>query len=495
MSITVDWISSRDRLTPTQVAVVDAENGQRWTYQEMNQRAKSLAAFFRQQGIGKGDRIALFSPNDVSYFDVLFACAKIGAIFVPFNWRLSVRELIGIVEDCAPKLLIYHRQYESLAIQLPIETKWSLEQLHHTYLEETISLPIQFDILPTDPWMILYTGGTTGKPKGAVLTHESVYWNAINTVLTWDLSSVDVTPVYMPMFHTGALNALSIPILYAGGTVVIARRFLVDDVYDVIQREQCTIILMVPTMYHLFIQSSRFAATSFPTMRVFLSGGAPCPHVIYDAFQAKGIAFKEGYGLTEAGPNNFQIEPEIASQKKGSVGLPMFFNEIQLVSNGKVIEGSNQVGELWLKGGHLFTEYWKNPQATDEVWHDQWFRTGDLGKRDADGYYYIVGREKDMIVTGGENVYPLEVELVLSEHPEVEEISVVGIPDAHWGEIVAAAIVPVRGKKIEIEDLDGFCSKKLGRYKVPKKFIFLDELPKTMVGKIDKKGIVRMYGQ
>lgn len=495
MGWVVDWLESRSRLTPERTAVVDAETGHRWNYQDMNERACRLAAWLQTEGIGYGDRVVLISPNHVAYLDILFACAKVGAIFVPLNWRLSVCELAEIVEDCAPACIFFHEQVENAASDLPVFKRVFLDELENKYKNTSpVILQMRKEVQPSDPWMILYTGGTTGKPKGVVLSHQTVFWNAINTHLSWHLTAEDITPVYMPMFHTGGLNALAIPLLYIGGTVVIGRKFETEKAIDVIRREGCTIALLVPTMYHLLIQSPRFTASQFPAMRTFLSGGAPCPHSIYEAFAQKEIAFKEGYGLTEAGPNNFQIEPDQAARKKGSVGLPMFLNQIRLVKGDEVIEQPDEVGEICIRGGHLFDYYWKNPVATREVWQDGWFCTGDLGRRDEEGYYYIVGRKKDMIVTGGENVYPLEVERVLADHPGVQEVSVVGFPDPHWGEVVAAAVVPVAGQDLSVEDLQVFCSHRLGRYKVPKKIVFLDELPKTPVGKIDKKGIVQKYG-
>ncbi|MBA4495217.1 long-chain fatty acid--CoA ligase [Paenactinomyces guangxiensis] len=495
MSWVVDWLESRARLTPDRIAIVDAQTGKRWSYGQLNHRAIRLASALDAQGVRFGDRVAILSPNHVAYFDLLFACAKTGAIFVPLNWRLSLPELKEIVLDCTPKSILYHSQFKKEVKCLPISFRSSLDELELEYTQtqpKTVQIPVKQKM--TDPWMILYTGGTTGKPKGVVITHKAAFWNAMNTQLSWGLTAEDTTPVYLPMFHSGGLNALSLPLLYIGGTIVIGGKFEVEKAIDVIEKERCTIALMVPTMYHLMVQSSHFTASRFPAMRVFLSGGAPCPLSVYQAFAQKGIPFKEGYGLTEAGPNNFQIDPETAATKRGSVGVPMFFNQIQLVSEGQIVNQTGEVGEIWIRGGHLFAYYWNNPEATGDAWVDGWFRTGDLGKRDLDGYYYIVGRKKDMIVTGGENVYPLEVEQVLGDHPDVSEVSVVGLPDDHWGEVVAAVVVACAGKTLTPAQLQAYCATRLGRYKVPKKIYLADELPKTPVGKIDKKGIVQKYG-
>ncbi|MFL6560695.1 MAG: AMP-binding protein, partial [Bacillus sp. (in: firmicutes)] len=259
-----------------------------------------------------------------------------------------------------------------------------------------------------------------------------------------------------------------------------------------INRHRCTIILLVPTMYHLLIQTDDFQGSDFPTMKIFLSGAAPCPLQIYEAFQKKGLAFKEGYGLTEAGPNNFYISPEDARIKRGSVGKPMLFNSIKLVKPDDREAKNNEVGELLIKGKHTFSFYWNNEQATSETLIEGWIHTGDLAKRDKEGFYYIVGRKKDMIITGGENVYPLEIEQWLAEHPDIDEVAVLGLPDKKWGEIVTAFIVLKDSSTVGEEVLRPYCEHKLGRYKIPKRFIFLEELPKTHVGKIDKKKLKEM---
>jgi fatty-acyl-CoA synthase len=230
-------------------------------------------------------------------------------------------------------------------------------------------------------------------------------------------------------------------------------------------------------------------------MKVFLSGAAPCPLQIYEAFQKKGLAFKEGYGLTEAGPNNFYIHPEDAQVKRGSVGKPMIFNSIKLLKENGKEAGVNEVGELLIKGKHSFSYYWNNELATMETVRDGWLHTGDLAKKDEHGFHYIVGRKKDMIITGGENVYPLEIEHWLSAHPAVDEAAVIGLPDEKWGELVAAFIVLKNAQNIDEEELKGYCEKKLGRYKIPKRFFLLDELPKTHVGKIDKKALKEKSNQ
>ncbi|MDZ5470257.1 long-chain fatty acid--CoA ligase [Bacillus sp. 31A1R] len=481
----LDWLENRARLAPDSEAVIDADISMTWTYSELNNRCNRVANWLVEKGIRKGDRVALLSPNDICYLDLLFACGKIGAIFVPLNWRLSTSEIRYILEDSTPKLLGYHSSFTKTVADLNEMNMELFKVEKESYFKDsgfTRDIPISEE----DPLAIIYTGGTTGKPKGVVLSHRSILWNGLNTILSWNLTSEDTTLTYMPMFHTGGLNALSIPLLMIGGKVVIAKEFDPHSAICYLNKYQCTIVLFVPTMYHMLVETDEFKGTEFPTIKAFLSGGAPCPLEIYEAFNQKGLQFKEGYGLTEAGPNNFFIETWMANEKRGSVGKPMMFNQIQLLKEDGTVAENEEVGEVLIKGKHSFEFYWKNEDATKETLKQGWLHTGDLAKRDNDGYFYIVGRKKDMIITGGENVYPLEVEHWIAAHPEVSEVAVVGLPDSKWGEIVTAFIVLKNNASLSVEEIKNYCSYKLGNYKIPKKIIFIKELPKTHVGKIDK---------
>lgn len=491
-----DWLAKKSELYPDKVAVKDVQTENVWTYCELNTRSMQMAQFLSAQGVKKGDRIALLSPNHVSYFDLLFACAKIGAIFVPLNWRLSTKELTYILNYCTPSFLFYHPEFvktvESLSISFHVRINVQTSVYTQAF-DQPISFAADESVKMNDPFLIIYTGGTTGKPKGAVLSHNSVFWNAINTITSWELDANDVTAVFLPMFHTGGLNALTIPILHIGGTVCISEKFDTASSIDVLVRESCTVVLMVPTMYHMVTTHPLFQHETFPSMKVFISGGAPCPPSIYEAFHAKGLAFKEGYGLTEAGPNNFYMDPREAITRIGSVGKPMLYNELSIRCDDGSEAGNDEVGELWIKGGHLFHSYWKNESATLDAVVDGWLRTGDLAKCDNEGYYYIVGRKKEMIITGGENVYPLEIESCLDQHPHVNEVCVVGLPDAKWGEVVTAFLSLHEDETLSIDELKHYCAEHLGGYKVPKRIYILDGLPKTTVGKMDKQTLIRQF--
>lgn len=492
-----DWLESHARLTPNQIAIIDGETKESSTFAELNDRASRIADKLVLEGIKKGDRIAILTPNHESYFEILFAAAKMGAIFVPLNYRLSPNELSYIIKDAGAKFLFYHIDFEHIIEQINLVlteiNTICIQSNYNDWLNHTKRFELDGCVSPSDPWVIIYTGGTTGLPKGVVLTHNNMIWNAINTIVSWKLSHKDRTYTILPLFHTGALNALSIPILYTGGTIVLGTQFDPFTTLRVIEEEKVTILLLVPTMHHMVIHHPKFDKTDFKHNPIFLSGGAPCPLPIYEGYSNKGLRFKEGYGLTEAGPNNFYLSPEEANFKKGSVGKPMVHNQISLIDDrgSKVADG--EVGEIVIEGPHVFAYYWNNTEATEKTLKNGKLFTGDLARKDHDGFYYIVGRKKEMIISGGENIYPLEVENILQNHPNISEAVVVGIEDNKWGEKVVAFIVFKQGEQKTDEELRAYCHQYLARYKTPKQFCFIDELPKTPVGKIDKKRLRLMY--
>ncbi|QED47178.1 acyl-CoA synthetase [Cytobacillus dafuensis] len=491
----LDWLENRARLTPDSIALIEAEKNQMLTYKEINNRANGLAGWLADQGIGKGDRVALLSPNHISYFDLLFACGKLGAIFVPVNWRLSSEEIKYILQDCTPKIIGCHSNFSNIVMKVTNKHSKMIQTNSDRY-EQIVKNKIEgmekTAFLETDPLIIIYTGGTTGKPKGVVLSHQSIIWNAINTIISWGLNEKDVTLTYLPLFHTGGLNALSIPLLMSGGKVVIADQFDPVQAMDYLNSYKCTIVLFVPTMYHMISEKPEFSYASFPFTKTFLSGGAPCPLEIYAKFKNKGLQFKEGYGLTEAGPNNFFIGLEDADRKRGSVGKPMIINEVKIVKEDGTEARENETGELLIKGKHTFSHYWNNEEATKDAKKNDWLHTGDLARKDSEGYYYIVGRKKEIIITGGENVYPLEIEQWLSAHPDINEAAVIGLPDEKWGERVSAFISLKVDGALTVEEVQMYCRSKLGSYKIPRTIVILDELPKTHVGKVDKKELKRI---
>ncbi|MCM3743860.1 AMP-binding protein [Sporosarcina luteola] len=484
------WILKRAVLSAERPALIDVHTDTCWTYADLKNRVMRWAAFFQAQGYKRGERIAVYSPNSPELFAVLFACEQLGLIYVPLNWRLSQLELQSLLDDCLPALLLFHNEFENRIDGLTVKNSVSLSII------ETVLAPVNWHLVEqgnrSDTWMIIYTGGTTGLPKGVMLSYAAVNWNALNTITSWGLSDRDKTINYMPLFHTGGLNALCIPLLMAGGTVVIGHQFNPEEALLATDQYEATISLFVPTMYQMMIQTPYFHQSSFPSMNVFLSGGAPCPKTIYQSFHRKGLRFKEGYGLTEAGPNNFFIRPDDAVRKIGSVGKSMLFNEIQVLDEKGKQCVNGEIGELLVRGPHLFSGYWNKPRETEKVMKDGWLQTGDLAKIDDDGDAFIVGRKKDMIITGGENVYPQEVEQCLVTYDGIREAAVVGMADDVWGETVVAFVAIEEEEQFDEKSLILHCKATLASYKVPKKIIILSELPKTHVGKIDSGSLCKM---
>nr|WP_295971303.1 long-chain fatty acid--CoA ligase [uncultured Bacillus sp.] len=488
----LDWIENRARMSPDAEAIVDAQMKQKWTYAEINERSIAAACWLAHHGIQKGDRVALLSPNHICFFDLLFACVKLGAIFVPINLRLAEEEIQYILQDCTPKIVGIHSSFREKADKIRYLQSIYFEIDQEIYLDQGRANLFIAESSECDPLAIIYTGGTTGKPKGVVLSYQSILWNGMNTIMSWNLTHQDVTLTYMPLFHTGGLNALTIPLLLIGGKVVLAREFNPEEAVRYLIEYQCTIVLLVPTMYHMIVRTDRFQKQSFSPSLIFLSGGAPCPLEIYEEFHGKGLQFKEGYGLTEAGPNNFYMDPGKSIEKVGSVGKPMLFNTAKIIREDSSEAEPDEVGELLLQGKHLFTCYWRNEEITKKTLSSGWLYTGDLARKDREGYYYIAGRKKDMIISGGENVYPLEVEHWISALPQVSEVAITGIPDEKWGEKVTAFIVLHKNMSLTLAEIKQHCLGKLGDYKIPKEMHILEALPKTHVGKIDKKELKRL---
>ncbi|WP_391122877.1 class I adenylate-forming enzyme family protein [Psychrobacillus sp. L3] len=483
------WIYKRAALSPKKIALIDSQTGEQWSYQTLTDQISKWVHYFHQQQFQKGDRIVVLSQNRIELFAIIFACGIMGLLYVPLNFRLSELELLYMIEDCQPVLVIHDEDH------LEVSSKFiKVSQLLITDMNvnDAESSPPYSNWSPTDPWLIIYTGGTTGKPKGVVLSFDSVNWNAINTIISWGLNETDCTLNYMPMFHTGGINALCLPVLMAGGTVVTGSRFHPEEALKALNIYKTTMSLFVPTMYQAMLDTDYMKTATFPTVKVFLSGGAPCPKTIYNEFEEKGILFKEGYGLTEAGPNNFFILPEKARIKKGSVGKCMQFNEVKVINELGEICHANEIGELHIAGKHVFTKYWNNENESSQTLVNGWLKTGDLAKRDEEGDYFIVGRKKEIIISGGENVYPQEVERCLLLHPNIREAAVIGVADVKWGECITAFITCKEPNVFDESEIITHCRKSLGGFKVPKKIFVLAELPRTDIGKIDKKRLVQL---
>ena len=498
-----DWMARRAAVSPEQTALIDAASGAQLTYRQLNARATRLANFLRDEcGVESGDRVGILAMNRAEVLEAFFAAAKLTAVLVPLNYRLTPPELQYILEDCQPKVLIYESEFRATVHQLRREATieslitigaaeagdecFKYEDAINAGRVETVEVA---DFDPEMPALIIYTSGTTGRPKGALLSHRMLTWNSINTNVGWDIVSTDVTTIHAPLFHTGGFNVLTLPLLHVGGTLVILRGFDAAQVLEAIERYRCTLFFGVPTMFQMMLEAPRFEAIDFGSIRYFISGGAPCPVPLIEAYQKRGVAFTQGYGLTEVGPNCFKLALEDAVRKAGSIGLPSFHSEARLVDDKGRDVRRGQVGELLLQGGHVCSGYWQNREATEAALCDGWFYTGDLARQDEEGYYYIVGRAKDMIISGGENIYPAEVEAVLHAHPSVAAAALVGLPDPKWGETPVAAVLKKHNCSVTAEEIIDFCSGQLARYKIPKRIFFIEEFPLLASGKVFKRAL------
>lgn len=495
-----DLLTKRANLTPNREALFDLTNGIRYTYSQLNERSNRAANFLREKfDIQKGDRVSILAHNNIAYVDLLFGLGKIGAIFAPLNWRLTSRELTYIISDCQPKLLIVGPEfvsvYEEMRGATHVEKIISLEgakvsgaeSYEESLAHASGSEPKRIDVSDDDAYCILYTSGTTGKPKGAILPHRQIFWNAVNTVVSWGLSEKDVSPILTPMFHSGGLFVFLVPLFYAGGRIVMARNFDADASLQVIADEKCTVILGVPTLFQVWMNSPQFPKIDFGHVHFFISGGAPCPPSLIQAWsKAKGVTMRQGYGLTEVGVNCFSMTDEDALRKVGSVGKPIFHSEMRLVDEHGNDVAVGKTGELVIKGPHVCTGYWNNENATKQSLKDGWFHTGDMARMDDEGYFHIAGRFKDMIISGGENVYAAEVEAVFREHDVVADAALIGQPDDKWGEVGLMIVACKLNQKVSAEELLSFCQGRLAKYKIPKRVEFVESLPYSPYGKVIK---------
>ncbi|MBI5669239.1 MAG: long-chain fatty acid--CoA ligase [Chloroflexi bacterium] len=501
-----DWLDKRAKFSRDKIALRDTITNRDITYAEWNAQANRAANFLRAWGIGKGDRVAVYSNNRVEYLDVLFACGKIGAVVQNLNWRLTVAELEGIINDAAPVALVYSGEWSAnvnllraktpsarhfIALDAPASPDDRAFSECDTY-PDTLAAPP--DLHPDDLWAIYYTGGTTGLPKGAMVTHGNATWNSINTVMTWGLTADDVSVMHLPLFHTGGLHIFALPLIHVGGTTIICKAFDVEQTFDLIASAGVTVFVGVPTMFLMMQQHPRWEQADFSGLKLIISGGAPCPQPIAEKFWARGVDFKIGYGLTEAPVNNFWLPPEDVRRKPGSAGFPLFHVDMRIVTPDGIECGADEPGELLIRGPHVSPGYWNRPEATAETFVDGWLHTGDLARRDAEGYYTIIGRSKDMFISGGENVYPAEVESVMHAHPAVSDAALIGVPDEKWGEVGRAILVLKPGCQLSEADFLNFLRDRLAKYKLPKSVVIIDRMPKTAIGKTDKKLLAQQYG-
>jgi fatty-acyl-CoA synthase len=502
-----DYLARRELYSPDKLAFIDAGKSPEWrlTFRDANRRANKLANWLKSQGIEKGDRVAILAKDGYEHLDLFFACSKLGAVHTALNWRSHWRELLEIFNYTNPKILVFSDDFKEGVSNLV--THYSLLTLHldgngikdSLHFESTLqsasdSAVTCEDLEAEDTAALIFTGGTTGLPKAAQVSHRMIAWNTLNTVIH-DVTHNDVYLNVFPMFHTGGLFVYTLPQVIFGGTTILIRQFDPAQVLNLLEREKVTIFAAVPTMYQMLTTAPNWDTADLSTLRFCTSGGAPLPVPLVEKYtQEKGIRFKQGFGMTEFGPGIFALAPEDAIRKAGSIGRPNFFVDAQIVDEQNQFLGPNEAGELILKGPSYSSGYFNNPEATQAAIDERgYFHTGDVAQYDEEGYFYIVDRKKDMFISGGENVYPAEIEKVLYQHASVHMCAVIGLPDAKWGEVGKACVVLKPNQSATEDELLKFMTERLAKYKVPKSVSFMDALPISAAGKILKRELREQF--
>ena len=483
-----DWIAHHADLRPGAEALVDDGRNLTLTYADLHDRVRRLAAWLAGAGVGPGDRVAFLSGNTTDTFEALFACAKLSAILVPLNWRLAVPELEFIIGDCRPHVLIFEDDFAAPAELLEVPVKLRLgEEFEAAKAGSDPSRIGEVSATHDDPWAILYTSGTTGHPKGALCTHGMFFWNAINighaVGLTYESTNLNV----LPTFHSGGLNLYTTPCLHLGGRSVNLREFEPRRVLDWLESGEITHFFGVPAIYQFLAEHDDWAKADLSAVVSWACGGAPMPVALLERYAARGVIIRQGMGLTETSPTVFLTDLEHAISKVGSVGKPALHTEIRVVDDAGNDVGAEVVGELWVRGPNVTPGYWERPEANETSFTDGWLHTGDAARIDEDGYVYIVDRWKDMYISGGENVYPAEVEQVLFHHENVLDVAVIGVADDRWGEVGMAFVVSREPGTFDDAELISYCEDKLARFKIPQHVRTIDELPRNAAGKVLKR--------
>jgi fatty-acyl-CoA synthase len=497
MQFVTDFAAKRAEISPDETAFHDVATGTRMTFAEVESRANRLARALGRLGAKVGDRIGVLCLNRPDFFVALFAAQKAQFLLVPLNWRQPAPELLPIVKSAEIGILIHdaasREVAQALAASHPMrrigfdEGSGAEHDFGALLAAEDASAVVTGRREAGGAWYLLYTSGTTGKPKAVIQTFGMAWANAINIGQAIDLTSKERSVNFLPLFHTAGINLYTLPVFFAGGQSHVLRRFEVDACLDLIRAGEVTAFFGVPAIYQAFALHPGFDETPFERVRSYGCGGAPLPEPLIRLYALRGVRVRNGMGMTETGPTVFLIDEEAADRKIGSVGKPQILAEVRLVDDaGRVVEGEG-VGELQIRGPGVTPGYWRNEEATRAAFaEDGWLRSGDVARRDADGYYSIVDRIKDMYISGGENVYPAEVENVLAGHPDILEASVIGIPDETWGEVGRAFLMPRPGVTVDIPALKVWCRERLAAYKVPKSFEVVEEFPRTAAGKVQK---------
>ncbi len=492
-------LEKRAHLNPNLEGCIETESGRRFTYRELNQRCNKTANALSALDVKAGDRVALLMMNGVEFLDSFFAIAKLGGVCVPLNWRLTADELSFILKDSGSSTLIFSSDFAEVVTELqnrgakgshirewicvgePTAGAKDYAALHAAATDA----PIEIGARDDDTLFIMYTSGTTGLPKGVVHTHNTTMWGSVTAIATSDMRQKDRYLLVLPLFHVGALSPL-ISCVHAGGTAVVMRSFDLDAMWTNIEAEKITTMLAVPAMLNFMLLSPAKDTADYSTLRWIMSGAAPVPVSLIETYAGLGIEIHQVYGLTETCGPSCLISPDDAMAKAGSTGKAFFHTNVRVVNKqGNEVE-PGEVGEVLVAGPHIMKEYWNRPEATAEAIRNGWLHTGDLATIDADGFVYIQDRIKDMIISGGENIYPAEIENVLLSHPKVVDVAVIGQQSQQWGETVLAVIVR-QDDTVTAADVLKHCDGKLARYKLPRGVEFIDTIPRNPTGKALKR--------
>ncbi|MCO6010448.1 long-chain fatty acid--CoA ligase [Actinoallomurus purpureus] len=502
------WVAGRAFRTPTATALVDGDTGRRRTYSDLHARTSALADALHRKGVRRGDRVGILALNSPEFIEVFLAAAKLGAITVPVNYRLSEGEVRYVLADAGVSALLHSDTFSAVAYgatkDLPVHTLIEIPSAakratgapspFETLVASGSPEPLERDVAEHDIAVIMYTSGTTGRPKGAMLTHGNLLWQAIHSVeLGSGLSRHDRTVTAAPLFHIGGLGILTLPLLYLGGTSVILESFVPGQVVRTMASERATVMFLVAAMWTALAHSEEIDRADLGALRFAASGGSPTPLTTLEFFQQRGWNFTEGFGMTETSPTCSVLTVEHLARKAGSVGQPVTHLQWRLVDDNDRVVPVGEVGELVVRGPNVFAGYWGKPVETAEALRGGWFHTGDLGRADEDGFVSLVDRKKDMVITGGENVYPIEVEQVLYRHPDVDDVAVIGVPDERWGETVTAVVVRRTDSTLTAEELVGWVRERLAHFKCPRRVEFVDGLPRTATGKLLKRELRSIY--
>ena len=492
MEFLTDIAARRADVTPDRIAFVDAGSGRSLTYRDFNDRAARAARLLSDAGVAPGDRVVILCRNRVEFFEILMACGKLGAILVPLNWRMPAAEIRPLMDDCTPVLLIHGAEDAGLAQAvcketgtpaLPLDTPDGYDA--RLAVAEPLSGRRRWP--SGEAWYLIYTSGTTGRPKGVIQTYGMALVNYLNISQAIGLRDGDGTLNFLPLFHTAGINLHTLPVLIGGGRVTVTPGFDPDALLRLISEGAIDVFIGVPAIYRELSLHPDFESTDLTRVRHWACGGAPLPDALVERFAERGPRVCNGFGMTETGPTAFLSNPDAATTKIGSVGKTQLFIEARIVDGQDNEVAVDETGEVQFFGPGLTPGYWNRPDETKALFTaDGWLKSGDLGRRDADGYVYVVGRIKEMYISGGENVYPAEIENVLAAHPAVFEAAIVGEPSEKWGETGCAHVEFKPGQTASEAQLKDWCRERLAAFKVPARFVFATTLPRTAAGKVQK---------